>query len=155
VDIDGEMHPGAFLVEISTLGSMPTSVFSFLTLVGNGIYQEAEFLSTQSIIHVDSDEEKVNSLGYAISGLKLAEDSSIGRCAPYSLGFVGANGGLKIIMTSDSSKHGTLACFGSITQGRQTMTLIQRAAKEGKTVSLLDARVVTMDSRPSVNEGEL
>lgn len=153
--VDDENDPAVLLVEVSTSESLPTAVFNFLTLVDSGVYQEAEFLSTQSILHLDSDEEKVNSLGYAISGLRLVEDSSLGICAPYSVGFVGANGGLKFIMTNDISKHGTLACFGRIAQGRQTLTLIQRAAKDGKAIAVTGVRIVGMGSPPSVKEGEL
>ena len=143
------------MVEVTTLESTPTSVFNFLTLVDDGIYEGAEFLSTHSIIHLDSDEDRVKGIAYAISGLRLVENSSLGACAPYSFGFVGSNGGLKFIMTNDVSKHGTLACFGSIIQGRQVMSLIQRAAQEGRATAVSSARIVTTDSPPSVTEGEL
>ena len=158
LEIDGEEATDdnpSFIVEIETLDELPHSVFSFLTMVGSGVYKEAEFLATNSIIHLDSDEGKVASLGYATSALALVEGSALGACAPYSVGFVGANGGLKIIMTSDTSKHGSLACFGRIAQGRQTVTRIQRAGREGKSVSVMGVQTVTMASRPNLGEGEL
>ena len=158
LEIDGDEgvdDTPSFVVEIETLDELPHSVFSFLTMVGSEVYKEAEFLATQSIIHLDSDEGKVASLGYVTSALTLVEGSSLGECAPYSVGFVGANGGLKIIMTSDTSKHGSLACFGRIAQGRQTVTRIQRAGREGKSVSVMGVQTVTMASRPTLGEGEL
>jgi hypothetical protein len=165
--IDGdedENNTLSFVVEIGALldHQLPNSVFSFLTLAGNGIYDGAEFLPTQSIIHLDSDEQKVASLGYATSALSLVEGRvssasalASSSCAPYSVGFVGANGGLKIIMTNDSSKHGSLACFGRIADRRQTVTHIQRAGREGKTVFITGVKTVKMASKPTVGEGEL
>lgn len=155
IEIEGEPDGANFLVEVSTLELLPTSVFVFMTLVDSGAYTGAEFLSTQSIIHVGSDEEKVRGIGYAHSGLRLIENSELGGCGPYSIGFVGAKGGLKIIMTSDTSRHGSLACFGRIVQGRQIITQIQRASKEGKSVAISDVHIAKIDSPPTFQEGEL
>lgn len=145
----------SFVVEVSALETVPHAVFSFLTLVDSGVYMGAEFLPTVSIIHLDSDEEAVAQLGYATLALSLVESVSEGSCAPYSVGFVGANGGLKIIMTNDASKHGSLACFGRIAQGRQTVSNLQRAGREGKTVAITKVTMVEMKSRPNMGEGEL
>jgi len=155
VSMDGETKASSFVVEVATLDQLPNSVFSFLTLVDHDVYMGAEFLSTQSIIHLDSDEDTVATLGYAASALSLVESSSEGRCAPYSVGFVGANGGLKLIMTNDASKHGSLACFGRIAQGRQTVSNIQRAGREGKTVAITGVTTVQLESTPNMREGEL
>lgn len=161
MEVDGEGNssddPSSFVIEVPTLGQLPHSVFSFMTLVDHGVYKGAEFLSTQSIIHLDSDEESVGQLGYATSALSLAETSTETSltCSPYSVGFVGANGGLKIIMTNDASKHGTLACFGRIAQGRQTVSRIQHAGREGKTMAIKDVTIVKLESQPTTKEGEL
>lgn len=144
-----------FTVEVSALESLPHSVYTFLSLVDHGVYNDAGFLSTQSIIHVDSDENEIAKMGYAANALSLVESSTLGPCTPYSVGFVGATGGLKIIMTNDVSKHGSLACFGKITQGRQTVSRIQRAAKEGKSVVISNTKQIQVEGRPPMSEGEL
>lgn len=151
-DVDEE---NMFVVEVPTLATLPHSVFAFLTFVNNGIYNGLEFLSTHSIIQLDSDEEHVAKLEYASSILSLAEGVSSGTCTPYSVGFVGSNGALKIIMTSDTSKHGNLACFGRIAQGRRTISRIQQAAKHGKSVTVSNVKTIEMTSRPNLGEGEL
>ncbi len=156
LDIDDNEEGGnLFIVEVPTLDTLPNAVFTFLTLVNKNIYTGLEFLSMQSTIHLDSDERKVAELPYAGSALSLVESAASGICTPYSVGFVGANGALKIIMTSDVSKHGSLACFGRITQGRRTISQIQQAARRGNTVSVTDVKIIEMASRPSVSEGEL
>lgn len=136
VGIEGQEKSPTFVVEVSTLDTLPNSVFAFLTMVDNGIYSESDFFLTQSVIHLNSNEEKLPSIGYGASALSLVEDVTAGPCAPYSLGFVGSTGGLKILMTSDTSKHGSLACFGRIAQGRQTVSQIQQATREGKELSI-------------------
>jgi len=156
LDIDDEgQEERKFVVEVSTLDLLPLSVSTFLTLVENTIYNDLEFLSTQSIIQLDSDEGKVASLANVASALSLVETASAGPCTPYSVGFVGANGALKIIMTNDTTKHGTLACFGKIAQGRQTVSRIQQATRRGKTVAITSVKIIELESKPSFGEGEL
>ena len=153
-DDEGE-EESKFVVEISSPDMVPLSVATFLTLVENDIYNDLEFLSTQSIIQLDSDEGKVASLATVASALSLVEAASAGPCTPYSVGFVGSNGALKIIMTNDVSKHGSLACFGKIAQGRQTLSRIQQATRRGKTVAITSVKTIELESKPSFGEGEL
>jgi cyclophilin family peptidyl-prolyl cis-trans isomerase len=156
MEIDDDVQEESkFVVEIPTPDVLPVSVATFLTLVENNIYNDLEFLSTQSIIQLDSDEGKVASLAQVPSALSLVEAASAGPCTPYSIGFIGTHGALKIIMTNDPSKHGTLACFGKIAQGRQTVTRIQQATRRGKTVAITSVKTVELTSKPTVGEGEL
>ena len=151
VSVEGVEDNSSFVVEVAALDTLPNSVFAFLTLVDHAVYDGAEFFLTQSVMHLDSDESKVSSVGYGNSALAVVEDTAAAPCAPYSVGFVGPSGGLKIIMTSDASKHGSLACFGRIAQGRQTMSQIQVATREGKAVSISNVKYV----EPIQMEGEL
>lgn len=152
---DEGQQDSKFVVEISSPDVLPLSVATFLTLVENNIYNDLEFLSTQSIIQLDSDEGKVARLANVASALSLVESASVGPCTPYSVGFIGANGALKIIMTNDTSKHGSLACFGKIAQGRQTVSRIQQATRRGKAVAINSVKTVELASKPSFGEGEL
>ena len=154
IDDDGQ-EESKFVVEIATRDVLPLSVSTFLTLVEHNIYNDLEFLSTQSIIQLDSDEDKVASLAHVASALGLVEAASAGPCTPYSVGFVGSYGALKIIMTNDTSKHGSLACFGRIAQGRQTLSQIQQATRRGKTVAITSVKTIELTSKPSYGEGEL
>lgn len=151
VAVEGQEDNSSFVVEVATLETLPNSVFAFLTLVDHAVYDGAEFFLTQSVMHLDSDETRVSAVGYGASALAVVEDTAAGPCAPYSVGFVGSTGGLKIIMTSDASKHGSLACFGRIAQGRQTMSQIQKATREGKAVSISSVKFI----EPTQTEGEL
>eukprot|EP00934_Nitzschia_sp_Nitz4_P005221 Nitzschia sp. Nitz4//scaffold36_size144017//6019//7186//NITZ4_003064-RA/size144017-processed-gene-0.64-mRNA-1//-1//CDS//3329549390//5211//frame0 len=151
VQFDSEEQT-SFIVEVDTLESLPHSVFSFLTLADLGVYEQAEFLPTQSILHIDSNEGIIQP--FAMSALQLVEKEGH-ACSPYSVGFVGATGGLKIVMTNNVEKQGTLACFGKVAQGRQAISRIQRAGKEGKQVMVRLAKLVNLEERPTLREGEL
>lgn len=152
VEDEPDDENNAFIVEITTLHQLPNVVFSFMTLQKAKVYDGVEFLPTNSIVYVGSDEKTFGSFSHVKSALSRAETTAVGDCKPYSVGFVGGDtGGLKLVMTRDSSKHGSLACFGTIVHGRQFISRIQMSPQQGKTMSIRTVEQVL----PQAQEGEL
>jgi hypothetical protein len=153
---EGQADTAQFMVEVSTRNSLPHSVFSFLTMVDFLVYDGIDFLSTKSVIHIGSNAEQLQAFGFTGNqALSLVEDSSEAPCGAYSVGFVGMGPQLKIIMTSDSSKHGSRACFGKVVaQGRQTLSRVQAAVRTGTNVEIMHVRQVDVQGN-NKSDGEL
>jgi hypothetical protein len=152
LDVPG--HSEAFFVaEITSRKKFPLSVFTFLTLVESGFYNDLHMVNGGNGVlavgsgSVDSDSvmaEKLQGLGFlAGSSLYFPEVSPEVPCGPNTLGFVERGPALHLHMSSEKKGGKQPSCFAEVVRGTEILGLIQES---GDTVRILSASVLFADS---------
>lgn len=141
------------MAEITSRKKFPLSVFTFLTLVESGFYNDLHIANDgNGVVAVgsgsaDSDSvlaEKLQGLGFlAGSSLYFPEVSPEVPCGPNTLGFVERGPALHLHLSSgrEGGKHPS--CFAEVVRGTEILGLVHES---GETIRIMSASVLLSDS---------
>lgn len=152
----------SFVVELATRKQLPHSVYTFLTLVESGTYNDAAFISyshDQKVLQISGEntsnrdlESHLHRLGFpnGVNGvLAFLEESPSLPCQANSIGFVQRGPNLKLFL-EDGAEWGAdgaeSTCFGRVVRGMEHMPEIKRHLVElQKRIGIQRVSYLTMD----------
>lgn len=161
--LQDSLHKRAsFQVEFTDLSDMPHTIWTFLTLVDEGLYDGTtlHYLNTDrglTVIggephsgptHVHSSlQRRYATAGYGSEPLLFEELSPIAPCRESAFGLVG-RGPTLLFPMEGYVDGGRFACPGDVTNGMEVIQQIQRA---GQPVTIHSVRILNNSRRVSAN----
>lgn len=146
---DGESF---FVVEIATRKILPLSVFTLLTLVESGFYDELDLTiggHGSGLLQIrgqqsldDGMAERLRSLGFQVgTTFYFDEKSEDHPCHEGNVSFDDRGPGLLLYTTDHGLHYGS--CFGLIVRGKDdVLPLIESSLREGASIKVLSASIL-------------
>lgn len=143
----------AFVIELPTRKQMPHSVYTFLSMIEAGLYEETALVSpSKGVLKIlrpppsaAALRQKSKGLGFGDAPLTFEEDSRIFPCGPYSVGFVGLGPSLEIFVADFAAVENRI-CLGRVVRGMQALSRVLSA--NGELVAVSKTQVLSVDQMP-------
>lgn len=155
ISIEGHYDKSTFVVEVPSRSQLPHSVFTFLSLIDEKLYDgfAVSFQSNHLSFELGIQSEfgsilsnKYKALGFHESALSFMETSSMFRCVKNSMGFAEFGPTLKVT-TASNNKVDSIddsVCFGRVVRGIKTLALMQLELERGSSVHVVEAKYLEL-----------
>eukprot|EP00980_Cylindrotheca_fusiformis_P028074 scaffold22577_cov122-Cylindrotheca_fusiformis.AAC.53 len=155
ISIEGHRNQSAFVVEIPSRLQLPHSVFTFLSLIDDKLYDgfSVSFRSNNLVFELDPKSEAGSMLinnykarGFPEAALSFIEASSMFRCKKNSIGFIGHGPSLRVITAPADNGDNIYdnVCFGKVVRGTTTLSFLREEVERGSSIRVDEANYLKL-----------